>query len=218
VASLSIGCSAIDVPITLAVEEPSDIAIELVVGGFETGQVAGTTLVGGADMTISLSLANLFNPGGILAMVSIDDIRMAGPSFTLIQPTGTLCVSEVEDSGGGTALIRLLHGEAEFDVVMDTVIHVLGPLGANIPDGIQFAAPLNATVPITLGDLLDLFFGKPGSLRLTQSITTEIEGPGDGSSILDLIDGSPVTATITLASATAIPQSTLLEQCAMAGY
>ncbi len=219
VAGSSIGCSAIDVPLTLAVEEPSDIAIELVVLGNPTGIVTGTTLVGGADMTISISLRSLFNPGGILAMVSIDDIRIAGPSFLLFgQQTGTICVSEVPDSGGGTALVRLLHGEAQFDIVFDTVIHTLGSLGGTLPEGIPFAAPLQATVPITLGDLLDLFFGKPGSLRLTQTIETEIEGPGDDSSLLDLIDGSPVTAVITLASAAEIPDDALLDECVAAGY
>jgi hypothetical protein len=221
VASLSIGCSAIDVPLSLAVEEPSGLSIHLIVLGNDTGIETGTTLVGGADMTISISLTNLFSPGGILAMVSIDDIRMAGPSFVLVgKQTGTLCISEVPDSGGGTALVRLLHGEAQFDIVFDTVIHPLGPLGANIPDGFSFAAPLQATVPITLGDLLDLFFGTPGSLRLSQTIVTEIEGPGDNSSLLDLIDGSPVTANITLASAEAIPddEGGLLDECAAAGY
>jgi hypothetical protein len=215
----SMACTSIDVPVTLAVEEPSDISIELVVLGTPTGIVTGTTLVGGADMTISLSLFNLFAPGGILAMVTIDDIRMAGPSFALAgQQTGTICVSEVEDSGGGTALIRLLHGEAQFDVVFDTVIHTLGALGGQVPGGIPFAAPLQATAPLTFGDMIDLFLGKPGSLRVTQVIETEIEGPGDNSSILDLIDGSPVTATITLASAEAIPDHALLDQCAAAGH
>jgi len=215
----SMACTSIDVPVTLALEEPSDIVIELVVLGTPTGIVTGTTLVGGADMTISLSLLNLFAPGGILAMVTIDDIRMAGPSFALAgQQTGTICVSDLEGEGGGTALIRPLHGEAQFDVVFATAIHTLGPLGGQIPDGIPFNAPLQATAPLTFGDMIDLFLGKPGSLRVTQVIETEIEGPGDNSSILDLIDGSPVTATITLASAEAIPDHALLDQCAAAGF
>jgi hypothetical protein len=218
--SLSIGCTSIDVPVTLAVEEPdSQITIELWVFGEPTGIVTGTTLVGGADMTVSLNLLNLFAPGGILAMVTIDDIRIAGPDFVLSGlHSGTLCVSDVPDSGGGTALIRPLHGEAQFDVVFDTVIHPLGPLGNNIPDGFAFAAPLNATAPLSFGDMIDLFLGKPGALRLTQVIQTEIEGPGDNSSILDLIDGSPVIAKLTLVSAEAIPEPPLLEECAAEGF
>jgi hypothetical protein len=215
----SMACTSIDVPVSLALEDPSEIVIELVVLGTPTGIVTGTTLVGGADMTISLSLLNLFAPGGILAMVTIDDVRISGPSFVLAgQQTGTICVSEVEDEGGGTALIRPLHGEAQFDIVFATVIHTLGALGGSLPEGIPFNAPLQATAPLTFGDMINLFLGNPGSLRVTQVIETEIEGPGDNSSILDLIDGSPVTATITLASAEAIPDHALLDECAAAGF
>lgn len=216
-ASVGLGCGSLDFPLTLALDGDNDITIDVYVLGSPTGIVAGTSLEGGVDLTMSTTLADLFDPHGILAMVTVDDVLIAGPSFELLgQTTGTVCVNDVPDSGGGTALLRLFQGEAEFNVVLDTVIQTLGDLGSALPDGLPFSTALEASTPFTLGDLLDLVFGGGGGISVSQEISTTIMGPGDGSSILDLIDGSPITATLTLVSADAIPDSLLIDECVAA--
>ena len=122
----SMACTSIDVPVSLALEDPSEIVIALVVLGTPTGIVTGTTLVGGADMTISLSLLNLFAPGGILAMVTIDDVRR---------------VAAVRDTMGPEARIRVdANGAWDVEQARDA-------LGALAAYGIEYAEQPCATVP-----------------------------------------------------------------------
>jgi hypothetical protein len=214
-AAFGIGCGSIDLPQTLALEgEDSVITIDIIVFGQPTGLVAETQLVGGIDMTISVGILDIFNPGGIIGVVTVDDVLFGGTEFQLLgQSTGTICAVDVP-GGGGTVLIKIFQGTAAFDVAVDVLMHPLGPLGDAIPEGFPFPVELMSTAPFTFGDLLGILFGGGGGgLTVTQEFETVITGPGTGESILDLIDGSIVSGTLTLSSVDAIPPDPLLDEC-----
>ena len=216
VAAFGIGCGNIDLPQTLALEgDQNTLAIEIYFHGFPSGQVAETSLVGGIDLTISVGVLDIFNPFGALGVVTVDDVLFAGTPILLVgQDTGTICAVDVP-GGGGTVLIQIFKGTADFDVAVDVTLFALGPLGDALPGGLPFPVDLMATAPLTFGDLLGLLLGGGGGLVLTQEFDTAIVAPNPDNpmSILDLIHGSPITGTLTLATADAIPPDPLLDEC-----
>lgn len=217
-AAFGIGCGSFDIPQTLAMEgEDNTLGLDIYVNGQPTGLTAETTLVGGIDMTISVGLSDIFNPGGIIGVVTIDDVLFAGTEFYLFaQPTGTICATDVP-GGGGTVLLKIFQGTADFDVAVDVKMQLLGTLGGAIPDGLPFSLDLMATAPFSFGDLLGILFGggSGGGISVQQDFMTVLEGDGNGG-ILDLIAGSVVSGTFTLSSVDAIPGDPLLDECVAA--
>lgn len=211
-AAFGIGCGDISVQQTLALDGDNPLTINLYVGGSPTGISKQTDLSGGIDMTIAMGLLDIFNPQGALGMVTIDDVLFAGTSFNLLfSDTGTICATDVP-GGGGTVLINIYTGKADFDVSVDVVMLPLGPLGGAVPGGLPFNVALQSSAPITFGDLLGMFFGTGGSLTVSQDFDTVIEGDGTGG-ILDLIAGSTVSGTLTLTTVDAFPSDPLLDEC-----
>lgn len=219
-ASVGIGCGSIDLPLTLALQGDNTIALDLFIFGSPTGQTVSTDLDGGVDLTLSTSLLDLFNPGGILATVTVDDVLIAGPALNILGliDTGTICVSDVP-GGGGTALLKIFQGTAAFQVTLDTVVNGLAILDL-APGGLPFTADIDdPDVPFTFADILGFLFGGGGGggLAVGQSISTTITGDGTGG-FLDLIAGTVITADLTLAQADAIPMTPEIQECVAAGF
>jgi hypothetical protein len=102
-------------------------------------------------------------------------------------------------------------------MTLNSLITVTSPILAGfLPDGLPFPAEIDATIPITLSDVFDLFLGLIGGsggsggltgLELTQELTTTL--PDD----VPLLGGSDISATLTLVSVDAIPADPLLADC-----
>jgi hypothetical protein len=208
-------CGDVVIPQTLVLEQPSEIS--LTVDVIDPPETYTTSLVGGIESTITASLG-LFEVLGALvgvplvADVSVDNIAIAGTeiNFLGLLPTGTICVSLDElNPGGGEAYINPLLGVAQFLIDLNTVISITNEVVGGILGGpLPFAATIDSIVPLTLGDLIGLILGDSGGISLTQEIDTTI--PED----VAIIGGAPISATLTLASADALPSgNALLEEC-----
>lgn len=215
-ASAGVGCGSIDLPITLALEGDNSISLDVPPLSMDGTPDVETELVGGVEMTMSASLTDLFSPHGLLAMITVDDVRIAGPAvlFLGFLDTGTLCVSEVPDSGGGTAHLRPFQGQADIQVTLDTVVWPLALLPV-LPDGFPFSADIDDTVPLSFSDLIGFALGGTGNLTVSQELETVLDAPDLFGGILD---GTVIAANLTLSSAEAIPSDPLLDECATAGF
>ena len=224
VASTGLGCGNIDLPMVLALAQDGSntITMDLAIAGAPPDGTPDATidLEGGAATTMSLDLGDLFKPGGILAMITVDDVQFAGPSvlFPIIPgvleiPTGTLCVRDLP-GGGGTALLRPLRSQVAFDLTLATGIFALGLYPAVSPDPFPFDAVISDTFPLSFSDLIALAFGGDSDFAVTQNISTTLEGL---TGTLALINGSQVDASLTLETADALPTGVLLDECNAAG-
>lgn len=211
----SIACGTVVIPTTLALESPSEITIAIPIFPPPYDQET-TSLVGGVETTITTELGLLELLGitigiALPADISVDDILIAGTEIVIggLLPTGTLCVALDPDlPGGGSALINPLLGVAEFNIALNTLIHITDPgLGGVLGGALPFGAAINAVTPLSLGDLLDLMAGGTGGLSLTQEIDTTL--PPD----TPVIGPSQVTATLTLATTETFPSDPLLDEC-----
>lgn len=211
-----IGCGSIDLPVTLALEGDNTISLDVPPLSMDGTPDVETALVGGVEMTMSASLSNLFSPNGLLAVITVDDVRIAGPAvlFLGFLDTGTLCISEVPDSGGGMAFLRPFQGQADIQVALDTVVWPLALLPL-LPDGFPFSADIEDTVPLSFSDLIGFALGGTGNLSVNQEISTTLDAPDLFGGILD---GTVIAANLTLSSADAIPEDDLLDECAGAGF
>jgi hypothetical protein len=210
--TVNAGCGQIQLPISFALVGDNTISLE--VPFFPPGQnVFDTTVVGGADSTISISLDPfvLLTPKGLAAMISLDKVRIAGTDINLFGlHTGTLCIyDDPANPGGGIAHLRPLHQQADFDINFNTLISPTSPqLLALFPTPLPFDAEINTTTTVTLSDLFGLLTGSSGSsIELSQEIVTTL--PDD----IPFFGGATVTADLTLATAKAIPSDPLLDQC-----
>lgn len=219
IAGVSIGCGQIEVPLNLALAEGSTIELEIpfFAPPFDHAE---TTLVGGVETTavVDLDPWNLIDPDGIAAAIEIDDLVIAGEPILLAGAlnTGTICVLPDPDlDSGGLALIQPFRHQMDVQMTLNTIISVTDPfLAGFLGPGLPFPAEVDATIPITLSDLFDLFlgllFGGDGGLtglELTQELSATI--PDD----VPILAGSQVTATLTLVSVDAIPADPLLADC-----
>jgi hypothetical protein len=212
-----VACGDIVIPQTLVLEEPSDITIEIDIFS-PPYDMAQTSLVGGISSTITASLGFLELLGvlvgkSIVADVSVDEIAIAGTEIVIggLLPTGTLCVDiDGANPGGGQALINPLVGVAQFIVDLNTIVYLTHPVvGPALGGSFPFTASIDDVAPLSLGDLIGLALGgSGGGLSLTQEIATQL--PPD----TPVIGPANVTATLTLATADAIPSDPLLDECA----
>src|SRR5262252_1771764 len=128
--TVNAGCGQIQLPISFALVGDNTISLE--VPFFPTGQnVFETTVVGGADSTISISLDpfKLLTPKGLAAMIALDKVRIAGTDINLFGlHTGTVCIyDDPNNPGGGIAHLRPLHQQADFDINFNTLISPTSP-------------------------------------------------------------------------------------------
>jgi len=208
-------CGTVVIPTTLALEDPSIINITIPIGPPEE-QLKTSSLVGGVETTITtelglLELIKVSLGKALPADIAIDDIRIAGTGFDILGLlfTGTLCVEpDPALPGGGTAMINVLLGVAEFDIALNTLIWVTDPsLGGVVGGPLPFGATIDEMVPLSIGDLLDLIGGGSGGLSLTQEISTTL--PPD----TPVIGPAEVSATLTLSSTDTFPSDPLLDEC-----
>lgn len=214
----SLACGTIVLPIDLALEQPSDITLDLSAVFPPPNDIASTALVGGVETTITTKLG-LFEFIGITlgqalpATIAVDDIRMAAPEILLagVLSTGTLCIApDPAVTSGGSAMLNPLLGVAAFSLTLANLIHVTDPLlGGLVGGALPFAADIDAVAPLSISDLLALAAGTGGSLVLSQTIDTTL--PPD----TPIIGAAGVSAVLTLASSDVFPSDPLLDECAL---
>lgn len=208
---MGVACGEIEVPTNLAVLPGSSISLTLPLP--PPNDIAETTLVGGieARAIIDLGLGSLLDPNGIVAVLEVDDILIAGEEIVFLGliPTGTICVEPGQDPpGSGLAYLQPLRHRGIISMDLFTQIRVTDPTTAGVLGGtpLPFDVMIDATVPLTLSDLIDLFLGT-GGLVIDQQLVSTL--PPD----LPIIGGSTVTADVTLASVDEIPVDPLLLDC-----
>ncbi|RIL07969.1 MAG: hypothetical protein DCC71_01195 [Proteobacteria bacterium] len=209
--TVNVGCGQIQLPVTFALQGENTITLE--VPFFPPGNnVFSSSLLGGADATVSIDLNpfELFSPQGLVALIAIDQIRMAGTPIDLFGlNTGTICIyDDVENPGGGIAYLRPLRREGDFTLAFNTLISVTDPVLLGLfPDPLPFAAEVDTTVPITLSDLFGLIAGSgSGGIELSQELTSTLPD-------MPILGGSIVTADLTLATVEEFPSDPLLDEC-----
>ena len=212
----SVACGTIELPIDLALEQPSEIAIDLSALFPPPNDLAVTSLVGGVETTITAQLGLIefiaVTLGQALpATIAVDDIRIAGTELLIggLLSTGTLCVApDPLVASGGVAMLNLLLGVAAFDLTLASLIYVTDPfLGPTVGGALPFAAEIDAITPLSIGDLLALATGTGGGLVLTQEIDTML--PPD----TPIIGAAGVSATLSLATTDVFPTDPLLDEC-----
>jgi hypothetical protein len=211
----SVGCGDIDIPLDLALVGDNTISITQ-----EGAPPLSTTLFGGVETTVSvdLGLFSLLNPNGIMAGIAVNDILFAGESIDVIPgslATGTLCIEQNQDNpGGGSAHLRILKGEADFLMALNTTIRGTDPAFIALLELLGFETlPFDTVVdvqdvPLSFADLLGLAFGGSGGLELNQQISTTL--PPE----LPFFGGATVEADLTLATVDEIPVVPLMLDCA----
>jgi hypothetical protein len=183
---------------------------------------AETWLVGGVETTaiVDLDPWNLISPSGIAAAIRINDLLIAGEPMLIAGAfsTGTICtLLDPANPSGGLALIQPFRHQMDVQMTLNTIISVTDPfLSSFLPEGLPFPAAIDATIPVTLGDLFNLFLGLlfPSTgggltgLEFTQELSSTL--PDD----VPILAGSQLTAKLTLVSVDAIPTDPLLADCA----
>lgn len=212
----SLACGTIELPIDLALEQPSEIVIDVSALFEPPFDLLGTSLVGGVETTITAHLGLLdfiaITLGQALpADIAVDDIRIAGTPLLIggVLSTGTLCVApDPLIESGGTAMLNILLGAAEFDLTLASLIYITDPfIGPLVGGAFPFAADINAITPLSIGDLLALATGTGGGLVLTQEINTVL--PPD----TPIIGAAGVSATLSLGTTDVFPSDPLLDEC-----
>lgn len=176
-------------------------------------------LEGGVVMNIDISIGLLdLLFGQIGGDVSIGDLLFATPPFAFLGIptlfTEEVCVvTQDGNPGGGTFDANLYGKTATFDVDINTIA-LLGneALAAALPGGgLAFPFGMQATIPMTLGDMLGMLTGS-SDLEVTQDIDLDL--------VLDVSLGGPpvslpahVGGQVTLASVDAFPTGPLLDDC-----
>jgi len=210
--TVNAGCGQIPLPVSFALQGDNTISLEIPF--FPPGRnVFESTLVGGADATISVDLNPfvLITKTGLAALISLDLVRIAGTDINLAGlHTGTICIYDDPDNpGGGIAHLRPIRHEADFDISFNTLISPTSPqLVALFPTPLPFQASVSTTTTVTLADLFGLLIGSSGSgIELSQELVSTL--PDD----IPFFAGATVTADLTLATADAIPSDPKLDEC-----
>lgn len=215
VAATGLGCGEIEMPIDLALEQPSELTLELPIFPPPFDQ-ATTSLVGGVQTTIIADLGLLKLLGALVgkaipAEIVIDDILIAGSEILIGGglPTGAICLFQDPDlASGGTAKLNLLLGAAAFDMTLNTRLGLTDPLlGGLLGEPAPFTQVVSAVTPLSIGDMLAMLGGGGGGLALTQEIDATF-GP------VPILGTIHVTGALTLASSDEFPSDPLLDTCA----
>jgi hypothetical protein len=209
----TIGCGEIQMPMTLALEEGSNIEIEMVA---PLALPLGTTyLEGGVEtiMTTEIDLIGLLLRVPMFGVIEIDQLLFGGTEFSILgTATGTLCtIPDPNGSSGGSVLIDIFGGHIDFYMNLDTAIMVTNPdLAAGLPDGFQFTMSVEEGADIALPELLAMAFGNAdGVLAITQVLDEEFETeilPG-------FLATLAITGELTLATANEFPTGLLMDEC-----
>lgn len=203
-------CGEIEVPVTINLDPQADNRLELLEPENIGGQLRVSELVGGVEGSIVLDTDRLLSRDGVVATLRVNAVRIAGTGIVLgdVQPTGTLCLEQdPEMESGGFAFLRpLIKKEADFQLTLSSLVHTTDPSLAFAPP-IPFQGTVQSTVPLDLGDLLDLAAGEPGALTITETLQDTL--PAD----LLLVGGSEVTVHVTLTNASEPAQHPLLDEC-----
>lgn len=207
----SIGCGQIELPVTLALEQPSDLTIEVAIT--DPPIEATTNLVGGVETTIvtNIGLKELLGAligKAIPADIAIDDILIAGSEFDIGGLlTDTICLfQDPAVPSEGAASFNLLLGVAGFDMTLNTKLGITDPFLDALLGGAQpFQQVISATVPVSLSDMLALISGGGAGLSISQDIDAQFD-----TGILGPIH---VTGTLTLASTDTFPTGALIDDC-----
>jgi hypothetical protein len=211
----SFGCGEIELPVDLALEQPSQLTLELPIFPPPFNEET-TSLVGGVQTTIVADIGLLELLGALIgiaipAEIQIDDVLIAGTEILIGGglPTGAICLFQDPNlPSGGTAEFNILLGVAAFDMELNTLLAVTDPLLASLlGDPAPFTQAVNAVVPVSIGDLLAILSGSGGGLALTQEIDATF-GP------VPVIGTIHVTGSLTLASTDTPPSDPLLDTCA----
>jgi hypothetical protein len=208
-----VACSQVEIPLNLAVAPGSLIEITEIPGLPPDLNHASTILVGGVETraVIDLDPWKLFSKNGIVGAIEVDDLLLAGEEivFLGIIPTGTICIEPgASPPGAGAVVLQLLRHQAVFHLDLFTQIRVTDPTTAGLFGGVPlpFDATVDATIPLTLADLLGLL-GGGGGLTISQELVSVLDPS------LPLIGGATVTADLTLESVDEIPADPLLVDC-----
>lgn len=211
----SFGCGKITLPVDLALEDPSQLTLELPIFP-PPYDVASTSLVGGVETTIKadiglLQLLGAFVGQALPATIQIDDVLIAGTEILIGGglPTGTICLFQDPDlPSTGNAAFNVLLGTAAFNMTLNTKLGVTDPLLGSLLGGpAPFSQSVSAVAPLSLGDMLAILAGGGGGLALTQNIDATV-GP------VPVIGSIHVTGSLTLASTDTPPSDPLLDNCA----
>lgn len=210
-ATVGLGCGQLKLPVDLALEEPSELTLEL------PTETATTSLVGGVSTTIKADLGLLKLLGALVgkalvANVQVDDVLIAGTSVSILGGfinTGTICLfQDPEVPSSGSAAFNILLGTAAFDMSLNSLLAVTDPVLSGLVGGPQpFSQDVSAVVPLSLADLVGIIAGSGGGLAITQEIDT-VFGP------VPIIGEIHVTGALTLASTDTPPSDPLLDECA----
>jgi len=208
--SLAVGCGSIDIVQNLALVGDNTIVVR--VPSLPPGlNELSTSVEGGAVTTISVDLIDLFHLGGIPAGIAVNDLLIAGKKIVIVPSaleTGIICMSQdPSNPGGGMALIRPFAGEMSISLALNTLVQVADGVGISGLPPLPFAAVIEDTIPTSLSDLFAMFLGTGGGIEVTQTISDTL--PDD----LPLFGGAEIEATLTLASADALPTSNRLTFC-----
>ncbi len=205
----SMGCS-IQQEMILGVVEGSDI--ELTVGQFPASVLP---LEGGVVMNLDISIglgALLF--GNIGGDVAVDDVLFSTEPFDFLGQaflnTQEVCIVTQEGTtGGGTFDANIYSETASFNVVLDTIALLGNPALASVlpGGGVAFPFVMDATVSMTLADMLGMLTGG-GSLEVSQELDTDVLLNVLGTEMPGHLGGA-----ITLAGVDAFPTSPLLDSC-----
>lgn len=214
VASTGIACGDIEVPIVLGLVGENTIGLTLPDLPPELGELS-TDLTGGVETTMSIGIVDIFSFGGIPAGISVDHINIAGDPLLILGgllDSGELCIYiDPNNPGGGTAVVKIFQGEADFLLALNTLVEVtnqdlVNQLGLA---PLEFGSTIDESFPISLGELIGLLLGGGGGggLELSQTITDTLDES------IPIFGGAEISATLTLASVDTLPSTANTQFC-----
>jgi hypothetical protein len=202
------GCTQV-LDTVLAAQDGSGVTITLGALNLDT------QFVGGIDSTVKINISFfdlLFNKP-LNGTVTINDLLLAGTPIILpIGPglsTGAICVSPLDPNspGGGTISIDLKHNKLTMQVSSATAIRLASPILGPAVGVLEFPVDVDATVPVTLFDLLGALGGGSLPLDITQPIDFTIDDPSSP------FNGAVVQGQFVLAQADSFPTDPLIDEC-----
>lgn len=211
----SVACS-ITTESILEMQEGSAIEMTLLNFPAQNLELEGGVVM---NMDISIGFFDLIL-GNIGGDISVGDLLFATDPFNFFGfpqlYTEEVCiVSDAADPGGGTFNANIYFSSADFDVALNTTALIGNETlaGSITGGGLSLPFALNATLPMTLGDMLGLLTGGSGSFEVTQDVEEDIHLE------IELFPGFFVeyephlSGSLTLASADAFPSTPLIDDC-----